>query len=98
MLKSKEISSRNNTCELRMKSIVSQLVHICTSFESFENSFYEDLNALPRVNCSHCSDWYKLQMHKDKVEVWHKNVLGDMDRLVIVITDDGIKKNDPFNF
>lgn len=91
-------TNRSSLCELHAKSICSQLISCCTSFESLTNSFIQEMEALPRVNTSHCSDWYKLIEKGDVLELWHLNVYSDPDRLVLSIKDDGVPYVDPFNF
>jgi hypothetical protein len=53
----------------------------------FENNFIKEIEALPRVNTSHCSDWYKLITNGNVATIWHLDMHAEHDRKVAEIIE-----------
>ncbi len=92
MLEFKQVSRRSNTCELRVNHIAKSLITQCSTLELFEYNFLIDLKAIPRVNTSHCSDWYKIIRNGDTAIIWHLDIHSECDRKVAEIIE--LNKND----
>ena len=87
MIQYKQLTTRSNNCELKARSIAKTLCSQVSTLDSFESNFRSELAAIPRVNTSHCSDWYKIERNGNKIILWHLTAKGDKDRQVAEIIE-----------
>ena len=82
-------SKRSNLYELKVFAMMSQLKFYCTSLESFERCFNDELAAMPASNIGAPIYYYKISSFDDngvmKLQVHHLNNAGDPDRLIAII-------------
>ena len=66
---------------------------------SFPDAFDKRLKELPRKSVGTADMYYKIILAEDMKSgvMWHLSSIGEPDRKIAVITDDG-KNNNPFNF
>lgn len=99
MLQFLKKSSRSTICELHVSRIARELAGCCRSLDDLCCNFTMEVQNIPVVNHVPCAQWYKLvRVSPTLAQVWHRNSQGDLDRLVLEITDDGNPTPDPFNF
>jgi hypothetical protein len=82
MLEYKEITRRGNKCEIQVIHIAKSLAASVSLLSSFESNFKKEIEAIPRVNISHCSDWYKLIINENVATLWHLDMHAEHDRKV----------------
>lgn len=80
-------SERNKTQEVQVRSMCSQLVHFCSTLESFERNFKEDILKIKRNNNFQHSFFYKIFNEGDRLELWHLNMQGEKSRLIWIIKE-----------
>lgn len=78
-----EIKSKKSTLyELEVKAIMSQLGYYSETLDGAERVFNHDIKNLPRKSVGEVSDFYKMTLNGNTLEVWHLNIQGEKDRLV----------------
>jgi hypothetical protein len=81
-------SNRSQRQELEVKSLARQLASIyCTSIESFERCFNEDILKLKRTNNFQHSFFFKIYREATSIELWKLNLQGEKNRLIMIITE-----------
>lgn len=95
-----EIKNRkDNSYELQAVAELKLLQNANVHLMSLPELIKLNLSTLPRQSVLSPGDCYKaiFDAENKKVDFYHLNSIGEPDRLVATITDDGIQHN-PFNF
>jgi hypothetical protein len=85
--------------ELSVCIILKEYQNSNISLFSLPDRFKEDLAEIPKKSTGTADMFYKAILSDDfrKCEIWHLTSIGDHDRKIAEITDDG-KISNPFNF
>lgn len=93
------LKHKSNRYELLACVILTEYQNSNLSLSIFPDHFKSRLGEIPRMSTGTADMFYKGILSEDQklVEVWHQNSIGDPDRKIATITDNGVNHN-PFNF
>lgn len=99
MIQYKKFKTVSKRYEMEVLSIISQYVGLnCDhGLSVILSNLRHDIEKIPRMSVGSAINFYSLEIVEDKIEIWHLDSLGNKDRLVCHIYDDGVK-NKKFNF
>lgn len=85
-LVSNYVSQHSNEAELKLQSKVRELISYGVSLNTFAAEMAAWLRATSAGNHARLSMHYDVIKFGSKVDIWHKNIIGDRDRLVVTVT------------
>ena len=98
-LQVKIIKRKSQYYELHACQILKEYQSANLSLSALPDHFKTRLGEIPRKSVGTADMFYKGILSKDNktIEIWHLNSIGDPDRKIAEVTDDGVEHN-PFNF
>lgn len=93
------LNKRQKYYELQACYIAKEYEDTNVSLYEFPERFKADLGRVPKKSTGTADQFYRAYLSEDynKIEIWHLNSIGDKDRKIAEVIDNGVVKNH-FNF